>query len=75
MMKEFIQSFIPFALPAFRAALRFAGPLRAFAKMSAKGFPLGTISPAAVLLTATANEQPRSPGAVFPGQKGGAGQW
>ncbi|MDD2917430.1 hypothetical protein [Rhodoferax sp.] len=46
MMKEFIQSFIPFTplpCPPFRAALGFAGPLRAFAKMSAKGFPLGTI--------------------------------
>ena len=30
------------ALPPIRAARRFTGPLRTMAKMSAKGFPLGT---------------------------------
>jgi hypothetical protein len=45
MMKEFNQSFILFApCPApCRAARRFIGPLRTMAKMSARGFPLGTI--------------------------------
>lgn len=57
MMKEFIQSFLPlalFALPPFRAALRFAGSLRTFANLSAKGLPPGTLHRAAVLLTAPA---------------------
>ena len=44
----------PLALPPCRAALRFTGPLRAFAKSSAKGIPLGTLHRAAVLLTAPA---------------------